>query len=161
MSDYVHLGTQYGPMVVGKEEAARQAAIRELTSGQTYGSLVLGEDRAAELRALEARGEIRDDEIPQPPPAAVVDPISAPPNAGDAAPVPPIQPAEKLPVPSYTLAQVSAILADQKHMLDALVEAEMARPEGPRKGAVSMFVGVAKELGRDPEFVSALEALVE
>lgn len=152
MSDYQNLGVQYGAKVVGEEEAARQARVREITSGQTYGSLVIGSEHAAELKALT-----------QPVPRAEI-PTETPPQpgteAGGSAIEPPPSEAEKAK-PTYTLAQLSAILADQPHMLDQLIEAEIVRPEGPRKGAVEMFLISAREQGRTADFVEAIQALRE
>lgn len=147
---YVNLGVQYGAKVVGAEEAARQARVREITSSQTYGALVLGAEQMAELKTLE-----------QPAPRTDA-PSTTPPQPGTDAGGSLIEPPpEEKPTPSYTLAQLSAILAEQPHMLDPLIDAEIARPEGPRKGAVEMFLSSAREQGRAVDFIEAITALRE
>lgn len=161
MSDYVHLGTQYGELVVGKAEAARQAQIRDIVSSQQYGRLVLGEEKAAELQQLLDQGEIKGDDLVQPPPATPEPETSGEMQPGDGVAEVPIEPPAPPTTPSYTLAQLSAILAEQPHTLEKLVEAEIARPDGPRKGAVAMFVQTAIEQGKTTDFVEALQALID
>lgn len=159
LGEEINIGTQYGSLVVGEEEAKRQAQIRELTSGQTYGTLVIGDDKAAELAILVAKGEIV---IEQPAPPVPTAPTSAPDPGStitdDQAHIAP----PDLPQgpPSYSLEQISQILADQPDMLDALVDAEIARPEGPRPQAVEVFIIAAQGAAREENFVEALKALV-
>lgn len=111
----------FGPGIIGEEEFEREKAYKE-TGQDTFGPLVTGKWPKDHPQA------------PKPEPGSAFE----------------LETATKLAQVAISLTKLDEILSDNPFVLDGLIDAEFARAEGPRKGALRKFVEV-EEAKTSPE----------
>jgi len=126
----------YGPGVVGEETFEREQIIDAATRGQMYGPGVIGEEEF-EKKMAEREAELAG--------AAPAEPEETP---GGAAPA--------------NLSDFEAALAGEQENVAPLLEAELSREDGPRKGALRMLREAESEAGEPrPDVLEMIDDALE
>lgn len=122
--------SRYGKLVVGEEEAARRRQFKKEGRKHIYGPAVTGEG-AQEPQELEPAPSPSDPPAPGPEDQGRSLELSQEPvTAQDA---------------SLSLKELAARLKESPHLLDRQIDAEFQRAEGPRAGALRLFITLEEE----------------